>query len=90
MMWELHRVCKPQGSVIIINHFHSTTQMIGRLAVAVTPLTRYLGWDASLRLSVALKEVPLRIERCCKTSPFSLFTVLVGVKPLPPEAMRER
>ena len=84
MMREIHRVCKPQGSVIIINHFCSTTPMIGRLVGAVTPLTRYLGWDASLRLSVAFKEVPIRIERCCKTSPFSLFTVVVGVKPLPP------
>lgn len=84
MMWEIHRVCKPNGSVIIINHFRSTKPGIGLLVGAVTPITRYLGWDASLRLSEAFKEVPIRIERCFKTSPFSLFTVVVGVKPIPP------
>jgi len=83
MMREIHRVCKPKGSVIIINHFRSTKPVIGRLVGAVTPLTRYLGWDASLRLSEAFAGVPIRIERCFKTSPFSLFTVVVGGKPLP-------
>jgi phosphatidylethanolamine/phosphatidyl-N-methylethanolamine N-methyltransferase len=84
LMREIHRVCKPHGAVIIITHFRSTTPVIGRLVGAVTPLTRYLGWDASLRLSEAVAGVPIRIERCCKTSPFSLFTVVVGCKPSPP------
>ena len=83
MMREIHRVCKPHGAVVIINHFRSTNPVIGRLVGAVTPLTRYLGWDASLRLSEAFAGVPIRIERCFKTSPFSLFTVVVGCKPIP-------
>jgi phosphatidylethanolamine/phosphatidyl-N-methylethanolamine N-methyltransferase len=83
MMQEIHRVCKPGGSVVLINHFRSTTPVIGRLVGAVTPLTRYLGWDSSLRLSEAFAGVPIRIERCWKTSPFSLFTVVVGCKPIP-------
>jgi phosphatidylethanolamine/phosphatidyl-N-methylethanolamine N-methyltransferase len=83
MMREIDRVCKPGGSVVIINHFRSTNPVLGRLMGAVTPLTRYLGWDASLRLSEAFAGVPIRIERCFKTSPFSLFTVVVGCKPIP-------
>ena len=83
MMREIHRVCKPGGTVVLINHFRSTKPVIGPLVGAVTPLTRYLGWDASLRLSEAFAGVPIRIERCFKTSPFSLFTVVVGVKPIP-------
>ena len=78
MMHEIHRVCKPGGSVVIINHFRSTKPVIGPLIGALTPITRYLGWDASLRLSEAFAGVPVHIEKCFKTSPFSLFTVVVA------------
>ena len=78
MMHEIHRVCKPGGSIVIINHFRSTKPVIGPLVGALTPITRYLGWDASLRLSEAFAGVPVHIERCFKTSPFSLFTVVVA------------
>jgi phosphatidylethanolamine/phosphatidyl-N-methylethanolamine N-methyltransferase len=78
MMHEIHRVCKPGGSIVIINHFRSTKPVIGPLVGALTPITRYLGWDASLRLSEAFVGVPVHIEKCFKTSPFSLFTVVVA------------
>ncbi len=78
MMQEVNRVCKPGGSVVIINHFRSTKPVIGPLVGALTPITRYLGWDASLRLSEAFAGIPVHIERCFKTSPFSLFTVVVA------------
>ncbi len=78
MMREIHRVCKPEGSVVIINHFRSTKPVIGFLVGALTPITRHLGWDASLRLSEAFAGIPVHIEKCFKTSPFSLFTVVVA------------
>jgi hypothetical protein len=41
-------------------------------------VTRHLGWDASLQLSQAFADVPVRIQKRFKTSPFSLFTVVLA------------
>ena len=78
MMNEIHRVCKPEGKVVIINHFRTTKPVIGPLVGALDPLTRRLGWSASLRLTQAFGEVPIRIEKRFKPSPLSLFTVVVA------------
>src|SRR5215470_5181838 len=77
MMQEIHRVCKPGGRVVIINHFRTTKPVLGPLIGALDPVTRLLGWHASLRLSDAFDPVPLRIEKRFKTSPTSLFTVVL-------------
>ena len=78
MMQEIHRVCKPGGRVVIINHFRTTKPVLGPLIGALDPVTRLLGWHASLRLSDAFDPVPLRIEKRFKTSPTSLFTVVLA------------
>lgn len=78
MMQEIHRVCKPGGKVVIINHFRTTKPVLGPFIAALDPITRRLGWSSALRLSHAFDGVPMRIERRFKTSPFSLFTVVVA------------
>lgn len=78
MMREIYRVCKPNGRVVIINHFRTTKPVLGPVIGALDPVTRRLGWHASLRLADAFADVPLRIERQFKTSPTSLFTVVLA------------
>jgi phosphatidylethanolamine/phosphatidyl-N-methylethanolamine N-methyltransferase len=78
MMREIHRVCKPEGTVVIINHFRTTKPVLGPLIGALDPITRHLGWRTSLQLSHAFDGIPVQIRRRFKTSPFSLFTVVVA------------
>jgi phosphatidylethanolamine/phosphatidyl-N-methylethanolamine N-methyltransferase len=78
MMQEIHRVCRPGGKIVIINHFRTTKPILGPLIDTLDPITRHLGWSASLRLSQAFDGVPVMIEKRFKTSPFSLFTVVLA------------
>ncbi len=88
---EILRVCKPRGTVAIINHFRSERRWLAPLIDILDPVTRRLGWRTTLRLSDVVAEVPLHVEQRFKTSLGSLFTVVVatktstaGLSPVPP------
>jgi len=51
--------------------------MLARLARTIDPITRWLGWT-TLRLPEVLDRRALHVERQWKTSPRSLFTIVVA------------
>lgn len=75
---EVCRVTKPGGTVVIINHFRSEQKWLAPLVDMVDPITRRLGWRTTVRFSDVLHSGPLQVRRRFKTSPRSLFTVLVA------------
>lgn len=77
MMAEAQRVCRPGGTITIINHFRSPDPILARLTRMVDPITRWLGWT-TLRLPDVLDGQPLHVERQWKTSRRSLFTIVVA------------
>jgi phosphatidylethanolamine/phosphatidyl-N-methylethanolamine N-methyltransferase len=77
---EMTRVCKPDGQLVIINHFSSPRKVIRGVVNMVDPITRRLGWSTRLSLDDVLHEVPLNLEHRYKTSPWSLFTVVEARK----------
>lgn len=77
MMAEACRVCRPGGIITVINHFHSPNPIVGRLSRTIDPITRWLGWT-TLRLSDVLDARLLHVERQWKTSPRSLFTIVIA------------
>ncbi len=77
MMAEARRVCRPGGTITIINHFRSPKPAIARLQRTIDPITRWLGWT-TLQLSDVLDHRTLHLERQWKTSPRSLFTIVVA------------
>ena len=80
MMREIARVCRPGGTVVIINHFRSERPWLARLVDRVDPVTRRLGWRTTLSFADLFRETPLELERRFKTSPRSLFTVAIAKK----------
>jgi hypothetical protein len=76
-MAEACRVCRPGGVITIINHFRSPRPPLARLAHTIDPITRWLGWT-TLKLSAVLDPRLLHVERQWKTSPRSLFTIVIA------------
>jgi phosphatidylethanolamine/phosphatidyl-N-methylethanolamine N-methyltransferase len=80
MISEAKRVCKPGGSIVIVNHFTSDVPVLGSMTEALDPLTRKLGWRTNLRLKPFIQAADLSVQRAYKLSKTSLYTVVLGSK----------
>lgn len=78
MMAEARRVCRPDGKIVVVNHFTSESPVLGSMTRGLDPLTRRLGWRTDLRLQPFILETGLHVEQLYKTSRLSLYTVVVG------------
>ena len=78
LMQEAQRVCRPGGRIVVINHFRSENRRVARLQHSIDPMTRRLGWTTSLYLRDILDPRTLHVERQWKTSPRSLFTIVIA------------
>jgi len=81
LMREIVRVCKPGGTIVIINHFRSPRRLLASIVDKLDPITRKLGWRTTLHSAELFRQVPLGIIRQFKTSASSLFTVVIAKKP---------
>jgi phosphatidylethanolamine/phosphatidyl-N-methylethanolamine N-methyltransferase len=80
LMCEITRVCKPGGTIAIINHLRSEDRWVGKLLDLINPVTNRLGWQTQLRYDDLVGAVPIQVRRRFKTSPNSLFTVIIGTR----------
>jgi phosphatidylethanolamine/phosphatidyl-N-methylethanolamine N-methyltransferase len=77
MMREAQRVCKPNGHIVVINHFRSDKRLLAALDRSLEPITRRWGWHTLNRAEV-FNGLSVDLERVYKTSKRSLFTIAVA------------
>ena len=82
LMREIVRVCRPGGRLVLVNHLRSDRRWVGSLLDAVNPLTVRLGWHTKLRYEDVVAAAPIRVVKRYKTSPRSLYTVVIAEKVL--------
>jgi phosphatidylethanolamine/phosphatidyl-N-methylethanolamine N-methyltransferase len=76
---EMHRVCKPGGRIIVLNHFLSPNPLLSRMERLISPLTIHIGFKADLDLPAFLTQAglqPTSIERVNIPRLWSLITTV--------------
>ena len=76
---EMHRVCRPGGRIIVLNHFLSPNPLLSRLERLISPLTIHIGFKADLDLPAFLTQAglqPKSIERVNIPRLWSLITTV--------------
>ena len=50
LLEELHRVCRPDGEIFLVNHFQSENRIMGALERALGGFSAQIGWDPQVDL----------------------------------------
>jgi phosphatidylethanolamine/phosphatidyl-N-methylethanolamine N-methyltransferase len=73
---ELARVCKPGGSVYIVNHFAREKGVLAAVEKLMAPLDHWLGWHSGFQRRVVMGHLHLRLEAEESLPPLGIMTLL--------------
>lgn len=73
---EIRRVSKPEGRIVIINHFQSDNRLIAQVEKWLSPLCTKIGWHSDLRLEDLIQHTNLQIERKYSVNKIDLWDVV--------------
>lgn len=79
---EVHRVCKPGGRVLFLNHFHSSNPIMAWGERRLTPLSKRLGFVLDLPLRVITDSGLFHIERIERVNLLGLWSLVI-CEPVP-------
>jgi phosphatidylethanolamine/phosphatidyl-N-methylethanolamine N-methyltransferase len=58
---EMRRVCKPDGEIYIVNHFHSPNPLVGGVESLLAPLSRLVGFHPDFCLETFIRDTKLEV-----------------------------
>jgi phosphatidylethanolamine/phosphatidyl-N-methylethanolamine N-methyltransferase len=73
---EMRRVCKPNGRIIFVNHFHSQNPVLRTCESLLAPLSRQLGFRPNLSLDSFLRDTGLTTISVRRVNIFNFCTVV--------------
>lgn len=73
---EMKRVCKPGGTIVLMNHFKSDNPVLGVVETVFNPFAQGLGFKSNLEMTPLLDAVGLKPKRIKKVNMFNLWTAV--------------
>lgn len=73
---EMRRVCKPDGQIIFVNHFHSRNPLLGGIESLLAPLSKPLGFRPDFSLERFLRETGLDATNIHPVNAFNFCMML--------------
>ena len=77
LLHEAKRLVKPDGKIIVLNHFRSSAPLVGWFERVANPLFVKIGWRSDLTLEECLDGVGLRVLYHFKTSAVDIWQIVV-------------
>lgn len=73
---EIVRVCRPGGTVIVVNHFQSAFRPLAWIEHLLTPLSTWVGFRLDLPVAAVLRTPGLTLIRTRRVNLLGLWTLL--------------
>ncbi len=73
---EMKRVCKPGGTIVLMNHFKSDHKLLGLAESAFNPIASKIGFKSNLEMQPLLESVGLKPSEMRKVNMFNLWTAV--------------
>lgn len=73
---EMKRVCKPNGVIVLMNHFKSEHKWLGAMETAFNPVAKNLGFKSNLEMGPLLESVGLTPKSLQKVNMFNMWTAV--------------
>lgn len=78
---EMHRVCRPAGRIIVLNHFRSRNPLLASIERAISPFTVHIGFKSDLDLPAFLAQADLKPVSIEKVNVPRIWSLVTCVKP---------
>lgn len=76
LLQEMQRVCKPDGELFIVNHFHHSNPIIGTMERFLAPLSKIVGFRPDFCLDTFLSQTGLDVIEKNSVNMFGYWTLL--------------
>ena len=77
VMSEIRRVCKPGGTVIVVNHFHGSAALLRLVERALTPATQWIGFRMDLPIEVVTDAPGFDVQAVERVNLMRLWRLIV-------------
>jgi len=77
------KLLKPNGRIILLNHFQSTQPVLAWLEKVLNPIFMWIGWRSDLALEDVMNGTDLRIDYHFKMRLLDLWQIIVLTHPKP-------